>query len=182
MAKKKFKANLSVDGIDTLKKQLVDYKQSLNDKCQLFVQRLGEEGIMVAQQNVGSFGKYITFSVNITQSDNNGCKGVMLATNTGIITSHWLTEDGEKSADISPLLMVEFGSGLKAKNPNNIDGVGTGTFPGQTHAHNPNGWWYKDLDGVWQHSYGLTPKMPMYKASIDMHTKINKIAREVFGG
>ena len=181
MAKKRFKANLSVDGIESLKRQLLDYKQSLNGKCQLFIQRLAQEGITVAQQNVGGFGKYITFSTAITQSSVNGCKGVMLATNTGIITSQWLTQEGEKSADVSPLLMVEFGSGLRAKNPKNVPGVGTGTFPGQTHATNPNGWWYKDLDGVWHHSYGMTPKMPMYMASIEMHKKITKVAREVFG-
>lgn len=181
MAKRRFKSDLSVDGIEALKNQLLAYKQSLNDKCQLFIQRLGEEGIIVAEQNVGGFGKYITFSTNITSSDINGCKGVMVATNTGIITSQWLTQDGEKSADVSPLLMVEFGSGLRAKNPKNIPGVGTGSFPGQTHASDPSGWWYKDLDGVWNHSYGITPKMPMYKASVEMHKKINKVAREVFG-
>lgn len=180
MAKKKFKANLSVDGIETLKRQLLDYKQSLNDKCKLLVQRLAEEGIIVAQQNVGNFGKYITFTTSIT-STQTGCSGIMIATNTGIITSQWLTQEGEKSADVSPLLMVEFGSGLRAENPKNIPGVGTGTFPGQTHATDPNGWWYMDLDGEWHHSYGITPKMPMYKASIEMHKKINKVAREVFG-
>ena len=62
--------------------------------------------------------------------------------------------------------MIEFGSGLRAQNPKNIPGVGTGTFPGQTHASDPNGWWYMDLEGNWNHSYGITPQMPMYKASI----------------
>lgn len=181
MSKKRFSSDLSVDGIEKLKKQLLGYKDSLDDKCKLFIQRLSEEGITVAQQNVGGFGKYITFSTVITQ-ENGGYHGLMLATNTGIITSQWLTKEGEKSANVSPLLMVEFGSGLRAENPKNIPGVGTGTFPGQTHASDPNGWWYKDLDGVWHHSYGVAPKMPMYKASIDMHKKIRVVAREVFGG
>ena len=179
MAKRKFTTDLSVDGIETLKKQLLNYKQSLNDKCITFIQRLSDEGIVVAKQNVGGFGKYITFSTTITH-ENGGYHGIMLATNTGIIVSQWKTKDGEKSADVSPLLMVEFGAGLKAKNPKNIPGVGTGTFPGQTHASDPNGWWYMDLDGVWHHSYGLEPKMPIYKASLEMHKKILRIAREVF--
>ena len=182
MRKKILKSDLSIDGLEKLKNKLLDYKRSLNVKCQLLIERLSQEGINVALNNVGGFGKYITFSTNITHVDNDGCRGVMLATNTGIITSQWQTKNGEKSADVSPLLMVEFGSGLRAENPNNIPGVGTGTFPGQTHASDPGGWWYKDLEGVWHHSYGISPKMPMYKASIDMHTKIIKIAREVFGG
>lgn len=179
MAKRKFTSDLSVDGIENLKKQLLNYKQSLNDKCITFIQRLSDEGIVVAKQNVGGFGKYITFSTTITH-ENGGYHGIMLATNTGIIVSQWKTKDGEKSADVSPLLMVEFGAGLKAKNPKNIPGVGTGTFPGQTHASDPNGWWYMDLDGVWHHSYGLEPKMPIYKASLEIHKKILRIAREVF--
>lgn len=179
MAKRKFTTDLSVDGIENLKKQLLNYKQSLNDKCITFIQRLSDEGIVVAKQNVGGFGKYITFSTTITH-ENGGYHGIMLATNTGIIVSQWKTKDGEKSADVSPLLMVEFGAGLKAKNPKNIPGVGTGTFPGQTHASDPNGWWYMDLDGVWHRSYGLEPKMPIYKASLEMHKKILRIAREVF--
>ena len=180
MGKKKFSSDLSVDGIEKLKKQLMDYKQGLNNKCKSFIQRLADEGIVVAKQNVGNFGKYITFSTTIT-SENNGYHGIMLATNTGIITSQWLTKEGEKSADVSPLLMIEFGSGLRAQNPKNIPGVGTGTFPGQTHASDPNGWWYMDLEGNWNHSYGITPQMPMYKASIEMHKKITSIAIEVFG-
>ena len=179
MAKRRFTAELSEDGIESLKKQLLDYKRNLNDKCIQFIQRLSDEGIVVARQNVGGFGKYITFSTTIT-AENGGYHGIMLATNTGIITSTWKTQDGEKSTDVSPLLMVEFGSGLKAKNPMGVQGVGTGTFPGQTHASDPNGWWYMDLDGVWHHSYGIEPKMPMYKASLEMHKNIARIAREVF--
>ena len=180
MAKRVFKANLSVKGIEQLKKDLQGYKDSLNKKCEIFIRRLAESGIIVAQQNVGNFGKYITFSIT-TNPTATGCKGIMVATNTGIINSEWLTEDGVKSADVNPLLMVEFGSGLRAKNPKNVPGVGTGTFPGQQHASNPQGWWYMDLNGEWHHSYGVTPKMPMYNASIKMHTEINRIAREVFG-
>lgn len=181
MAKRKFSTDLSVKGIMNLKKQITDYRDNLlPSRCQELVRKLAESGILVAKQNVGNFGKYITFSVK-TEQNTNGCKAIMLATNTGIIHSEWQTKEGVKSADVSPLLMVEFGSGLRAENPMNIPGVGTGTFPGQTHAENPEGWWWMDLDGEWHHSYGITPKMPMYKASMEMYTRVIAIAREVFG-
>ena len=70
---------------------------------------------------------------------------------------------------------------LRTKNPMNVLGVGTGTFPGGTHGADPEGWWYMDLDGVWHHSYGMTPKMPMYHASLAIMSNVQRVAKEVFG-
>lgn len=177
---KKIKINLSTSSIQSAIKEIKQYQFDLNKKCELFVKRLAECGIQVAQSRTGSFGKYITFSSK-AEGNANGCKAIMIATNTGIIHSEWRTIDGVKSADVSPLLMCEFGSGLQAQNPMNIPGVGTGTFPGQTHAEDPNGWWYMDLDGKWHHSKGITPKMPMYYAAMKMQENVIKIAKETFG-
>lgn len=177
---KKITMTLSQSSIQNAIKEIRQYQSDLNRKCEEFCRRLAELGIKVAQENTGGYGKYITFSVEITDRTN-GCKALMVATNTGIIHSEWRTQDGVKSADVSPLLMCEFGSGLKAENPKNIAGVGTGTFPGQTHASNPEGWWWMDLSGEWHHSYGVTPKMPMYHASIEMILNVRKIAKEIFG-
>lgn len=177
---KKITMHLSVKDIRRVQNELRQYQQELNRKCEVFCRRLAECGIEVAKQNVGGYGKYIAFSIKVS-SDKNGCKALMVATNTGHIHSEWMTEDGVKSADVSPLMMAEFGSGLKANNPNaERFGMGTGTFPGQTHATAPNGWYWMDLDGNWHHSFGITPTMPMYHASTEMILNIRKIAREVF--
>ena len=182
MAKKALKANVfSQSSIQELQKQLRDYKNSLNDKCEQFVRELAESGISVAKQNVGNFGKYITFYVK-TKQDQNECTGALIAINTGIIKSEWRTQDGVKTADVNPLLMAEFGSGMKAENPMNVPGVGQGTFPGGTHGNDPSGWWWMDLNGDWHHSRGVTPTMPMYHASLEMITKVQSIATKVFGG
>lgn len=178
---KKIKINLSTSSIQSAIKEIEQYQAELNKKCELLTKKLAECGIQVAQSKIGSFCKYITFSSNVENSVN-GCKTIMFATNTGIIHSEWRTKDGVKSADISPLLMCEFGSGLKAENPLNIPGVGTGTFPGQTHAEDSSGWWYMDLDGEWHHSKGITPKMPMYHAAIEIQKKVISIAKEIFRG
>lgn len=183
---KQITMNLSTSSVQNAIKELHQYQQDLNRKCEVFCQRLAEKGIEVAKENTGGYGKYITFSVEVTDRTK-GCTALMVATNTGIIHSEWKMEDGSiKSADISPLLMCEFGSGLKAVNPQSFFRgghltVGTGTFPGQTHAKDPNGWWWKDLEDNWHHSYGVTPKMPMYHASMEMLLNIRKIAKEVFG-
>ena len=136
----------------------------------------------MAQAHIGGsgFGKYIRLASEITP-EQAGCRAVLYMEDTSKIVSEWQTLEGVKRATVSPMLMLEFGSGLKAENPANIPGVGTGTFPGQTHAENPGGWWYMDLDGVWHHSNGVSARMPMYFAGKEMRAKIVSIAREVFG-
>ena len=180
MAEKTFKCDLSISGIKNLQKQLQDYQKSLVSKCEEFIRRLAEVGIETAKHNTGNFGHYITFSVK-TEPNKDGCKGLMIATETGKIVSSWKTKDGIKTADVSPLLMVEFGSGWRAENPMNVPGVGQGTFPEQTHAFDREGWYWIDLDGKLQHSYGITPKMPMYNAYLQMESKIIETAKDVFG-
>lgn len=136
----------------------------------------------MAQAHIGGsgFGKYIRLASEITP-EQAGCRAVLYMEDISKIVSEWQTLEGVKRATVSPMLMLEFGSGLQAENPANIPGVGTGTFPGQTHAENPGGWWYMDLDGVWHHSNGVSARMPMYFAGKEMRVKIVSIAREVFG-
>lgn len=179
MAKRVFKTDLSVKGIEHLKKELINYKnRTLPSMCKRFVERLAQEGISVANQNVGSFKSYLLFMV-VTEPKKDGCKALLLAKETGKIINSWQTKDGIKSAEISPLLMTEFGSGWGAENPMSIPGVGQGTFPGQTHAFDKEGWYWQDLDGNWKHSKGITARMPMYKASEKIRKSIKTIAKEV---
>lgn len=175
---KKISFGLSVSEIQAVIKEVKAYQNELNQKCEVFVRRLSESGIQTAKGNAGDYGKYIYFSAEF-EPNKDGCKAIMFATNTGIITSEWQTKEGVKTADVSPLLMVEFGSGLKAKNPAGVPGVGTGTFPGGTHGNEP-GWWYMDLNDVWHYSTGVEPHMPMFKAAQTMRQKIISVAREVF--
>lgn len=175
-----FKTYLSVKGIEKLKKDLLRYKEvELQQKIKLYVEELANEGIIVSKQNVGGFGKYIMFSVQ-TEIQKDGCKALLLATETGVITSTWNRYGTIVSADVSPLLMAEFGSGSGAENPMNVPGVGQGTFPGQTHAFDKEGWYWQEEDGTWKYSKGITAKMPMYKASLKIQEIVISKAREVF--
>ena len=181
MAKRVFKTDLSVKGIEQLKKDLLNYKEvTLKNLLRKYVTELAKEGITVCQQNVGGFGKYITFSIK-TDVTKDGCKALMLAEETGKIISSWQTTDGIKTEEVSPLLMAEFGSGWGAENPMNVPGVGQGTFPNQTHAFDREGWYWMDLDGNWNYSKGINAKMPMYKASQQIQRIAKSKAKEVFG-
>ena len=181
MAKRVFKSDLSIKGIEQLKKDLLNYKNStLPNLCEQYVTALAQEGISVAKQNVGGFGKYITFSIK-TNPRKDGCTALLYAIDSEKIISQWKTKDGMKSAEVSPLLMAEFGSGWGAENPMQIPGVGQGTFPGQTHAFNKEGWYWLDEDDNLNYSKGITAKMPMYKASIRIQEIAIKKAKEIFG-
>lgn len=180
MAKKVFKTKLSISGIEQLKKDLLDYKNNtLPNLLKQYITALAQEGISVGKQNVGGFGKYITFSIQ-TEVSKDGCKALMLASETGKIISTWKSYGEIKSAEVSPLLMAEFGSGWGAENPMQIPGVGQGTFPGQTYAFDKEGWYWIDEDDNLNYSRGITAKMPMYKASIRIQEIAKKKAKEIF--
>lgn len=180
---------LSVAGIRQAQKQLLAYRNDMIAKCEKFVRVLANKGILVAEDNLagteenpGGYGNYITFEVK-TEPERYGVKGILVATNTGIIKSEWRLADGStRTADVSPLLMAEFGSGLRANNVRAGEfGMGTGTFPEQTHAEDPEGWWYMDTNDEWHHSRGVTPTMPMGKAYAEILDQIDTVAKEVFG-
>ena len=170
---------LSVSEIDRAIKELQSYQNSLDAKCQQLCERLCNEGIQIAQVHIGSsgFGKYIRLSSEITP-EKAGCKAIFFMEDTQKIVSKWQNQDGVQSKEISPALMLCFGSGLKAKNPTDVPGVGAGSYG--EHGLEPNGWWYMDLNGVWHHSTGIEPKMPMYNAAKELKEKVVSIAKDVF--
>lgn len=171
---------LSVREVQAAIKELKAYQNDLNRKCEELCRRLADEGIQIAQSHIGSsgFGKYIHLDSEITP-EKAGCKAIFYMEDTTKIKSEWQTKEGVRSAEISPALMIEFGSGLKAENPANIPGVGTGTFPGGKHGNEP-GWYYMDLEGNWHYSTGVSPKMPMYYAGKELREKVVAIAKNVF--
>ena len=175
----------SNQSIQQAQEQVRAYKAELIAKCETFIRELARVGIMVGERNTGEYGRYITFTAEIDPTQY-GCKAVVIATNTGLIRSEWFAnaQGDVKTADVSPLLMAEFGSGLRADDSygkRQHPPMGTGTFPDQTHAEDPGGWWWKTLDGEWHHSYGERPTYPMAKASIAMASQIHDVARAVFG-
>ncbi len=177
---KKIGFGLSVREVQSAIKELKAYQNDLNRKCEELCRRLTAEGIQIAQAHIGSsgFGKYIHLGSEITPQQA-GCKAIFYMEDTTKIKSEWQTKEGVRSAEISPALMLEFGSGLKAENPANISGVGTGTFPGGKHGNKP-GWYYMDLEGNWHYSTGISPNMPMYYAEKEIRDKIVTVAKEVF--
>lgn len=164
--------------IRTLKR----YKSSLEEKNEIFVRKLLDEGIHVAYQYAGGFRNHIEFY----KEGKGGIRSVsFLIAKDKPITVEWDYFGEKKTAQVNMLLMAEFGSGRLAEVLFDISGVGQGTFPGQTHASDPKGWKYKEWDsnhkGKWHWSEGVRPTHPMYHADMEMIKTVDRIAREVFG-
>ena len=178
MAKKVFKSDLSVKGIESIKSQLLQYRDSLPIKCETLVSRLLQSGVAVSQTKISEspLGKYVTVTTNIS-ADKMGCKGILLAKGA--------VKEQEGYAPFSILLAIEFGAGIHynpTPNPNaDKFGLGVGTFPGQIHAFQSEGWMYWDEKAQeWRHTYGVKATMPLYNADIEIIQNVIRIAKEVF--
>ena len=161
---------LSKASVDSAISQLKEYLQLLNDKNALFVKRLAELGIPIIDEKIeasaGDADKYHDTQIKIHSY--------------GDYSEATLTVSGQD------ILFIEFGAGIHYNEGSSAAhagqfGYGVGTYPGQTHARDPKGWWYRDETGAPQHSYGQQATAPMLQASHEIIANIRKIAREVYG-
>lgn len=167
--------SLNSKSMDRVIQQLTDYSNSLEYKCEQFVERLADIGINVAMMTLAADG----------QGDSpRGADFKFTSTKHGFGTGNEIV--GKITATGDGLIFWEFGAG-NVFNTNNEHpkasqfGFGVGTYPGQTHVPDPGYWYYRDENGDAVRSYGTQATMPMYKASIEMITKIRDVAKEVFG-
>ena len=164
-------------------------KKKLPQQCKEFCEKLADVGIKAAiiSSAGDKLGNYVVFAKELKSEDVNGCSMIMYGRNIRSIFG-----EDVNAAEVSPILMMEYGSGAKGVPFKIVDdlAVGRGTFPGQTHAFawttdyqgNPfEGWWYKSTkDDKWHLSSGITPSFPMQNAYDKMQTQVDKIARSVF--
>lgn len=179
---KKLHISLTTKGsIDKAIKALEDYKKDIVTKTERLVAELLEVGVETGIANSGEYAGMIVFKKEIV-AGSDGVNGLLIATDGQKIIREWKYKGGIKQAVVSPMLMAEFGSGWLAKVLDNVEGVGQGTFPGQQHAFDPQGWWWETPDGEKHHSYGEAPTYPVHSALFAMMFEVDHIAKEVFSG
>lgn len=179
------KAKLNSADIKRMAVDVERYQIEFQIKVHTVLQRLADKGIAAAAMSVGNMGRYITFS---KQNDPYGV--TVVAQETSVIIAEWIRYGHLVHAEVSPLLMSEFGAGRHAiiwegvtEHTNTLpDGkqIGRGTFPNQTHAFE-NSWYYMDLSGNWQVASGVKPTRPLHNAVLEIITQVEATAREVFG-
>ena len=179
--KKRIYVSLTAKGsIDKAIKELETYQNEFHKKVKEFKERLLDVGVKTAYENAGEYGEFILFK----PEDTDAKVSFLVGKDGQKIVKEWYKDKNltkYESYEISPLLMAEFGSGWLARVLDNVAGVGQGTMPHQTHAFDPNGWWWYDADGVKHHSEGEAPTFPMHAASMAMLMEADRVAKEVFG-
>lgn len=145
--------------------QLRQYKQSLNGKIKIFVERLGSLGVNTAA---------IKFRAAKYDGDNDVN-----------VSAEWIGDTSLRVvASGEAVLFIEFGSGLGGYgHPQAKEfGYGPGTYSddesigGKGHWTDPEGWYYRHGEK----SHGNPPARAMYDAGKEMRLQIVQIAREVF--
>nr|DAF78376.1 MAG TPA: hypothetical protein [Caudoviricetes sp.] len=180
MAKKVFKAELSVKGLNELKRQLLDYKNTLPDKMDEFVRRLAEKGIPVVEKNI-SKASYKYDRKGIQSGSNTEHRTYVKVDSLIGLSQATLILEGRE------VLFIEFGAGVKRngavgssphpKGPEN--GFLIGTY-GMGHG-SQQVWGYYADNGDLVLTHGTKATMPMYKADMAIMRTVVKTAKEVFG-
>jgi hypothetical protein len=188
-----YTVHLDTAELDKLAAYLDNYADTFQHKVQMFLLRLADLAIDVAQVNEGVFAGYIIYSKKFEGKNSL----YMMAKDRQSITNKWYgsaSSEEEREEVISPILMAEFGSGHYAiKGKGGIGGQGTLNKYG--HAFDTNGWyWWTDnpssLDGTLKavkegrfkfHSDGVAPAQPLHKAVMACIKQVEGIAHEVFG-
>lgn len=170
----KYKTDLSVNGIEQLKKQLLNYKNvELRQKVNTLVRLLAEKGVLIAQANITSYDAIFTGELlsSISAKNGGGTNGTAI---------FYIVADSRHA------VFVEFGTGQIGSEapypyplPPGVDweyNSGKTIFeisPGQY------GWFYPKGD-KWYFTQGMPSRPFMYETAMELQELILKTAREVF--
>ncbi len=162
---------LNVREIDSIIGELEAYRESLDGKLQAFVQELAKIGLDAIDS--------VIFGIPPEESGYDLDTAFSDVTVSDGTASMYIKLQGDK------VLFIEFSAGVTfgtAEYPlESGSGYGVGTYPGQTHAYDPKGWFYTDEDGESRHTYGNRAYMPMYHSTEAMRMVVEDIARRIFG-
>lgn len=174
MSVHKYKTDLSVKGIEQLKKELLNYKNvELRQKVNTLVRLLAEKGVLIAQANITSYDAIFTGELlsSISAKNGGGTNGTAI---------FYIVADSKHA------VFVEFGTGQIGSEapypyplPPGVDweyNSGKTIFeisPGQY------GWFYPKGD-KWYFTQGMPSRPFMYETAMELQELILKTAREVF--
>lgn len=152
---------LTEKGIDQLIKKLDEYEKWLKRKSNELAERLATLGATYAS---------LGFSTALYEGERD------------VLISVEHRGDGHFAvkANGETVLIIEYGAGVTMGYGHpEVRKFGPGTYPGQTHAMDPHGWWYSE-NGKSRHTYGNPPNAPMYNTVKNLEQEFARIVREVF--
>jgi len=162
---KKIICGLSVPEIDKAIKEVEKYKSDLIHKCQLFAEKLAEEGVYIARVNIANEGAI--YSSELLSSIHAEYQGSSSKGATWIICT-----------DCPYAKYIEFGFGIVgSQNPHPDTSIIGWKY--DINEHGQSGWFY-EKDGKWFWSKGQASKPFMWETAIELRKRVDSIAREVF--
>ena len=175
MAKRVFKSDLSVKGIEQLKKDLLYYKNNtLQNKLNLLVKSLANKGVNIAKSNITTLDAIFTGElINSIHTKYGGS-----VNGTAIF---YVVADSHHAA------YVEFGTGqlgMEGSYPYPFpEGIEWEYNTGKTIfeiSPGEYGWFYPGDDGKWYFTQGMPSRPFMYETSMELMNLVVKTAKEVF--
>lgn len=163
---KHIKATLSQSSLRKAQQEIQRYRQELIQKTQTFVQRLADEGVILAKVKISQYPAVHTGELLNSIMDEPGA----------VITngSQWIIYTGCEWAQF-----VEFGTGITgSQNPHPDTGIANWKY--DVNEHGDTGWWYYK-EGEWHWTKGMPSRPFMYETAKDLADLVPKIAKEVFG-
>lgn len=154
--KRVYNIDLSARGIQDLQNGLREYKHWLAEKSDELCKRLADMGAVYASFG---FSRAIYSGPEDHEITVEPCNGGYTVRASG-----------------TTVLFVEFGTGLIGFGHPEPHDMGPGTYPGNGHWDDPNGWWYAHN----QHTFGNPPNMPMYNTVKELEMELERVVREVF--
>ena len=159
---KKVPIRLSVAGVAQAIKEVEQYQKWLDQRTKVFLDRLADEGLKVAQAN---------FKVAKYDGDND----VRVSVEKRGKTARAVVAFGRAA------LFIEFGSGvIRPLHPETPEGLERGSWSdgpqGKHHWQDPEGWYYAHG----KKSKGNPANMAMYETVKELERRLEEIAREVF--
>lgn len=191
MHKKVIEVQLTAKSFRQAQRSIEEYRKSFNKKLRTFTSELAKEGIRVAEINLGHAQSLVGFSHTSTLRSGYATT-TLIAYDKQKIISEWMYYGDKRRAEVSPILMAEFGAGHYASDKEALSeaskfGMGRGTFPRQNPGEKHRGlqkvwYWQETENGEWKHSSGWKPTLPMHEASKAIQDKVQEVARRVFNG
>lgn len=175
MAKKVFKADLSISSIRQLQKDLQRYNDILVIKARELAERLSELGVEIARVKIAKLDAI--FTGELIESLHSEYKG---SNKYGAVFA--------VIADSEHAVFVEFGTGQRGMDkpyPYPLpDGANWDYATGKTIRQNAKTgayyWFYPGRDGQWHYTEGMPSRPFLYNTSLELQQKISSVAKEVF--
>lgn len=167
---KKIKFSLSSSSVNNAIKELTEYKNGINDKCQTFVSRLAKLGIPI-----------IETQINKAHGDSDPTHKTRIE-----LTQLMGFSQARLILDGKDILFIEFGAGVHYNGSAGSSPNPMGAKFGYTIGSYGEGrgkydrWQYIAPTGEYVKSQGTQATMPMYEADKEIIRNIKTIAKQVF--